>query len=84
MKKLNLLFLAIAFHCASAQNVNIPDAKFKAALVGNSSINTNGDTEIQVSEAMSYTGESLLAYDSAFSISDLTGEVIVPAKYHVA
>ena len=38
------------------QNVNIPDANFKAYLVGNTVINTNGDSEIQVSEANSYTG----------------------------
>jgi Leucine-rich repeat (LRR) protein/PKD repeat protein len=37
-------------------NVFIPDANFKAALVGNSSINTNGDDEIQVSEAEAYDG----------------------------
>ncbi len=33
--------------------VNIPDANFKAALVANTAINTNGDTEIQCSEASS-------------------------------
>jgi hypothetical protein len=40
----------------TAQIVNIPDANFKAALVGNGEINTNGDDEIQVSEAEAYTG----------------------------
>ena len=34
------------------QNVNIPDANFKAYLVANSLINTNGDTEVQISEAV--------------------------------
>ena len=38
------------------QNVYIPDANFKAYLVGNSDINTNGDTEIQLSEASAFTG----------------------------
>jgi hypothetical protein len=33
-------------------NVNIPDANFKAALIGDTSINTNNDSEIQVSEAL--------------------------------
>ena len=33
------------------QIVNIPDANFKAYLVSNTAINTNGDNEIQVSEA---------------------------------
>jgi Leucine-rich repeat (LRR) protein len=34
--------------------VNIPDANFKAYLVGDSAINTNGDKEIQVSEASAF------------------------------
>ena len=34
-----------------AQNVNIPDTIFKAALVNSASINTNMDTEIQITEA---------------------------------
>jgi hypothetical protein len=41
----------------SAPIVFIPDANFKAYLVGNSAINTNGDTEIQVSEAAAFNGE---------------------------
>lgn len=53
-----------------AQNVNIPDANFKTYLLGNLSINTNSDTEIQVSEAAAYNG-TLLCNDLA--ISDLTG-----------
>ena len=53
-----------------AQNLSIPDANFKAALVANSAINTNGDGEIQVSEALAYTG----AIDiSRKEISDLSG-----------
>ncbi|WP_225035033.1 T9SS type A sorting domain-containing protein [Winogradskyella sp. SM1960] len=50
--------------------VNIPDANFKAALVANTAINTNGDTEIQCSEAIAYTG-TISLYNH--SISDLTG-----------
>ena len=38
-----------------AQTVFIPDANFKNAVL-NSSANTNGDSEIQVSEAQAYTG----------------------------
>lgn len=53
-----------------AQNVNIPDANFKAYLVGNSAINTNSDTEIQVSEATAFSGG---IYCFNLSISDLTG-----------
>ncbi len=55
---------------ASAQNVNIPDANFKAYLVGNTAINTNGDTEIQVSEATAYTGQIAC---SNLGITDMTG-----------
>jgi len=53
-----------------AQNVNIPDANFKAYLVGNTSINTNGDVEIQVSEASAFSG--MINCQNSF-ISDLTG-----------
>ena len=52
------------------QNVNIPDANFKAYLVGNSAINTNGDSEIQLSEAHSFNGS--IVCDN-LNISDLTG-----------
>ena len=52
------------------QNVNIPDANFKAYLVGNTAINTNGDTEILVSEATAFNG---LINCSNLNISDLTG-----------
>jgi len=37
-------------------NVNIPDANFKAYLVGNTAINTNGDAEIQLTEATAFNG----------------------------
>jgi Leucine-rich repeat (LRR) protein/PKD repeat protein len=50
--------------------VNIPDANFKAALVGNLAINTNADSEIQCAEASAYTG----AIDvSNLGIVDMTG-----------
>jgi Leucine-rich repeat (LRR) protein len=71
MKKQILLSLLTAFiFILNAQNVNIPDANFKAYLVGNNLINTNGDTEIQVSEAQAFTG---MIYCPNLSISDLTG-----------
>lgn len=54
----------------SSQNVTIPDAAFKAALVGNTSINTNSDSEIQVSEAAAYNGAINV---SNLGIHDLTG-----------
>ena len=37
-------------------NVNIADANFKAYLVRNTAVNTNGDNEIQVSEATPFAG----------------------------
>ena len=52
------------------QIVNIPDANFKAYLVGNAFINTNGDTEIQVTEASAFNGTIDC---SSMNISDLTG-----------
>ena len=69
--KTTLLFLSVFLTSSLfGQNVNIPDANFKEYLVGNTNINTNGDTEIQVSEASAFTG----AINCSFiNISDLTG-----------
>ncbi|NVO04144.1 MAG: T9SS type A sorting domain-containing protein, partial [Bacteroidetes bacterium] len=50
--------------------VNIPDANFKTLLLANTSINTNGDGEIQCSEAAAYTGQINVGSQN---ISDLTG-----------
>lgn len=71
MKKQFLLlsFLGSLFG-VQAQNVNIPDANFKAYLTGNTTINSNGDGEIQVSEAAAYN--NVLIVDN-LNISDLTG-----------
>lgn len=60
----------IVFTPYVACNVSIPDANFKAYLVGNTAINTNGDTEIQCSEATAFTG-AIDVY--GLGISDLTG-----------
>ncbi|CAL2104488.1 Choice-of-anchor D domain-containing protein [Tenacibaculum sp. 190130A14a] len=61
--------------------VNIPDSNFKAALVANSSINTNGDSEIQISEAQSYSG---VVRVDGLTISDLTGleEFVNISEFH--
>ena len=67
------LLLSIAFLYTvnvDAQNVNIPDANFKAYLVGSAAINTNMDTEIQVSEAVAFTG---IIDCQSLNISDLIG-----------
>jgi len=50
--------------------VNIPDANFKAYLVGASAINTNGDKEIQVSEASAFNDTIAC---SEMNISNLKG-----------
>jgi len=67
---LNTLTIALLNFGANAQNVNIPDANFKAYLVGNTAINTNGDTEIQVTEAHAFTSQ---IWVPNLGISDLTG-----------
>ena len=53
----------------SVSTVNIPDANLKAALINSSSINKNGDTEIQFTEAAQVSTLSI----SNKNISDLTG-----------
>src|SRR5688572_15779471 len=71
--KSGLKFFVLLFPFAAtcyAQDVIIPDANFKAALVGNTSINTNMDTEIQETEAEAFTGPLNV---STLNISDLTG-----------
>ena len=69
MKKLLLFALCLPM-IVFGQNVNIPDANFKAYLVGEPLINTNGDTEIQVSEATAFNDG---IYCDNMNISDLTG-----------
>ena len=69
MKTLLLILLLVPM-MSFGQNVNIPDANFKNYLVGEPLINTNGDNEIQVSEASAYTDTIDC---SAQNISDLTG-----------
>ncbi|MGB1019450.1 MAG: hypothetical protein ACPGVH_10260, partial [Chitinophagales bacterium] len=56
--------------CAPPCLVTIPDANFKAYLVGNALINTNGNTEIECSEASAFSGTMNCGN---LSISDLTG-----------
>ena len=50
-----IVFALVNVVTISAQNVNIPDPIFKAYLVGNLAINTNADSEIQMSEANAFT-----------------------------
>ena len=70
MKKLYLFTFLFLVSNTFSQIVNIPDLNFKAYLVGNSAINTNSDSEIQVSEATAFTGTINC---NALGISNLTG-----------
>ena len=71
MKHVLLTLTLFVSFFASAQIVNIPDANFKNALLNhNPVIDTNGDGEIQVSEAENF--DSILNVNSQ-NISDLTG-----------
>ncbi len=56
MRKQLLLFLFFTSIAINAQNVTIADTNFKAALVANTAINTNNDSEIQTSEANAFSG----------------------------
>ena len=69
MKKLLLILLCLPM-IGFGQNVYIPDTNFKAYLVGNALINTNGDSEIQLIEANAFNGQIECSY---LNISDLTG-----------
>ncbi|WP_121049109.1 T9SS type A sorting domain-containing protein [Lacinutrix venerupis] len=72
MKKTLLLFsfLIATAWCSIYAQINIPDANFKAYLVGDPTINTNGDSEISVAEAQAFTG-TISA--TSLGITDLTG-----------
>ena len=69
MKKLLLILLCLPI-IGFGQNVNIPDSNFKTYLVGEPLINTNGDTEIQISEANTFNGT---IWCENMNITDLTG-----------
>lgn len=86
MRKIYLLISVITFAVFQAQIVNIPDANFKAKLLSanttngiamNSSnqnmvIDTNGDQEIQVSEALNVS-KLIVSGQQGNMIADLTG-----------
>ena len=92
MKTKNLLSIAITIltciASAQAQNVNIPDGIFNSYLLNNTAINTNGDSEIQVSEASVFNGGIYLyagpgsGFGLLDGITDLTGiEAFVSLTY---
>jgi len=51
------IILTVSSSALVAQNVNFSDITFKNNLLANLQINTNGDSEIQVSEAEAYSGK---------------------------
>ena len=75
MKRIHLFFVAcLAFVTTSSifaqPIINIPDANFKAYLLGNSSINTTAGPDIDSAEAASYSGLLNIPY---LAITNLTG-----------
>jgi len=66
-----LVALGVAnFVIAQDQIITIPDIAFKTYLIENTQINTNGDNEVQLSEAIAFDGTIDC---SNKNISDLTG-----------
>ncbi len=70
IKEVLIRFFCLLPFFSFSQNVSIPDTNFKACLIADSLINTNGDSEIQISEASSYNG---IINCSNQNINDLTG-----------
>lgn len=70
IRLITLLFLITISHPIYSQNVSIPDVNFKNYLLNNSLVNTNNDNEIQISEAIAFTGTLSFQF---YSVSDLTG-----------
>lgn len=72
MKRTVLSLFAVTgfISVVEAQDVTIPDANFKAYLVGNSSINTNANAEISLTEAANFNG---IMNCASLGITDLTG-----------
>ncbi|UXP32721.1 T9SS type A sorting domain-containing protein [Reichenbachiella agarivorans] len=67
---LNQAQVTALYNTAPPCNVYIPDTNFKSYLLGNAAINTNGDSEIQCSEAAAFNGTIDC---SSSSITSLTG-----------
>ena len=70
MDSLQLINTELSRYKNANQVVNIPDANFKKYLIGNKEINTNGDDEIQLSEASSFEGR---IWCGEMNISNLKG-----------
>jgi Leucine-rich repeat (LRR) protein len=75
MKKIILSLSAIIVVAlgTNAQNVTIPDARLKTCLVNDSLININRDSEIQLTEANSFTGKVQCSFRTNDTITTLAG-----------
>lgn len=71
---LSILLLIVCF-LSSAQEeiVYIPDTNWKAWLIARDFVNTNGDDEIQISEAVAYTSNISAFSASEGAVTDVTG-----------
>lgn len=61
--------------------VNIPDVNLRAALVGNSSVNTNQDSEIQCAEASAFSGSLFVNNSNVSNLNGLEAFTNVTALY---
>lgn len=75
MKKLLFLLLPLIGASMHGQIVDIPDANLKELLVANTRINTNGNEEIEITEASSFRGSMDLSF---FDISSTQGLEFFP------
>ncbi len=69
-----LLCYVGAIGIANSQNVYIPDSNFKSFLLGNTALNTDGDTAISYAEAAAYT--DTISHNNSpgfWPIYDITG-----------
>jgi hypothetical protein len=81
--KTTVLFAAIALlaNNGKGQVLNIPDANFKAYLLGNHAINTNKDGEIQYYEAVMYNGVINVSSKNISSLSGIEAFVYLKELY---
>jgi hypothetical protein len=66
-----ILVSIINSRSAYAQDITFTDPHFKAALVANQQINTNGDGEIQKAEAIAFSGLLDISSSSIFNLSGI-------------
>lgn len=70
MKKVLFIYIFICSFSFGQQVISFNDSNLKTALLGDNQINTNSNSEIEISEANAYSGA---LYLGSLSISDATG-----------